>query len=145
MSNSFASKTVLKGQAKGFDGKEITVYTYKDYFSKEKIKIGYTTIKQGGHYLFEFELSEIKQAIVKIEDKSTWLFAEPGKVYNITLLYDQDLNKGRVYDKQLSLIFNFPVPTELNQQIKRFNNKYDGFIEDNILLFKKEIAPLNPN
>ena len=81
--------------------------------------------------------------LFRLEDKTTWFFVEPGRIYNINLSYDKELNKGRVYDKQLSLTFNFPLPNELNQQIRKFNQKFDQFISDNTLLFKKRDTSLN--
>jgi thiol-disulfide isomerase/thioredoxin len=139
-----ASDVVLKGNASEFKGKEITVYTYSDYISNHRTQIGFTTIEQSGTYSFEFATDEIKKVFLRIEDKSAWFFVKPGEVYNINLNYDEDLNKGRIYDKQLSLIFNFPVPNELNQQVKKFNRKFDQFIEDNRVLFEKRDQSINP-
>jgi len=144
-SYAIAGSTVIKGKASSFDGKEISVYTYSDYITQTQEKIGFTNIKADGTFNFEFETNSIKKIIIKIEDKSTWFFVQPGKIYNINLSYDEDLNKGRIYDKLLSLKFNFPAPNELNQQVKKFNQNYDKFIEDNTAIFKKrnrEIEPL---
>ncbi|MCB0400588.1 MAG: TlpA family protein disulfide reductase [Flavobacteriales bacterium] len=140
----FGSSTVIKGNAKQFAGTEIIVTGYKDYISKEKTTYGYTNIAKDGNYLFEFDLKEVRKVILKIEDKTTWFFVEPGKVYNINLTYSDEENKGRVYDKELSLQFNFPVPTELNQQIKKFNTGFDQFIDENTLLFKKRDRSVEP-
>jgi len=133
----FSSTTIIKGNAKLFKGKEIAVYTYSDYITNTKEKIGFTTIKDDGKFSFQFDNKSIKKTIIKIEDKTTWFFTEPGSVYNINLSYDKDYNKGHIYDKQLSLKFNFPAPTELNQQVKKFNQNYDIFIEENKNLFEK--------
>lgn len=141
---SYASKTVIKGNAKLFSGKEITLIAYKDYFSNLKEPIGYTTVSNDGTYSYSFNIEKIEKVILKIEDKTTWFFAVPGKVYNINLSYNKELNKGRVYDKELSLLFNFPVPTELNQQIKKFNKSFDNFIDENIVLFKKRDRSIEP-
>ncbi len=140
----YGSKTVIKGNAKKFSGTEITFSTVKDYISKEKKELGYTNIASDGSYQYEFDINEVTKVTFKIEDKTTWFFAEPGKVYNINLSYDPELNKGRVYDKQLSLFFNFPIPNELNQQVKKFNQKFDDFIDDNTLLLKKRDRSVEP-
>jgi len=142
--NLLASKTVVKGNASKFKGKELILYTYSDYISTKKEDIGFTTIKQNGAYSFEFDATEIKKVYLRIEDKITSFFIKPGEVYNINLIYSKELNKGRVYDKQLSLIFNFPVPTELNQQIGKFNRKFDAFISQNRILFEKRNHSIEP-
>lgn len=142
--NVFASNTVIKGNSKLFKGNEISFYTYSDYISHQKIKLGYANIDQNGVFSFEFEISEIKKIFLKIEDKTTWFFAQPGKVYNLNLSYNEDFNKGRIYDRELSLFFNFPVPTELNQQVKKFNQQFDNFIADNEILLKKRDRSVEP-
>jgi thiol-disulfide isomerase/thioredoxin len=139
-----ARKTVIKGNASSFKGKELILYTYSDYISTKNSQIGFTTIKQNGSYIFEFDATETKKVFLKIEDKTTSFFIKPGEVYNLNLGYSQDLNKGRIYDKQLSLIFNFPVPTELNQQIGKFNRNFDKFIEENRVLFEKRNHSIEP-
>jgi peroxiredoxin len=143
-SNIFASNTVIKGKVKSFNGQEITVYTYSDYITQNQKKIGFTNIKSDGTFNFQFDTKNVIKVIIKIEDKTTWFFTQPGKVYNINLSYDEKLNKGRIYDKLLSLKFNFPAPNELNQQIKKFNINYDNFIEENTILFKKRDRSVEP-
>ncbi|MDG1477228.1 MAG: TlpA disulfide reductase family protein [Vicingaceae bacterium] len=133
----FASTTVIKGSATQFKGKELELYTSADYISSKKEAIGFTTIKTNGAYNFSFDATEVKKVYLKIEDKTTSFFVEPGKVYNLNLTYSKELNKGSVYDKQLSLNFSFPVPTELNQQIGKFNTQFDEFIAENRSLFEK--------
>ena len=140
----FGSKTVIKGNVKDFDNQEITVYSYTDYFSENIKTIGYTNISQTGTFSFEFDCEEIQKVYLKIEDKTTWFFTQPGMVYNISLSYNEKANKQRVYDKQLSLNFNFPAPTELNQEIKKFNNKYDAFFDENYTLFVKRDRSVEP-
>lgn len=139
-----ASHTTIKGQAKSFKGKELIIYTYYDYISTKKNQINFITIKENGDYNIELDIKETKKIFLKIEDKTTSFFVNPGEVYNINLNYSEDLNIGRIYDKQLSLIFNFPVPTELNQQIRTFNENFDKFFEDNRVLLEKRNHSIEP-
>lgn len=136
--------TVIKGYVNGFDNQEITLYTYTDYFSENILPIGFTTITKGGFFSFDFESEEIQKVYLKIEDKTTWFYTQPGMVYNISISYNEELNKQRVYDKQLALKFNFPAPTELNQEIKKFNEKYDAFFDENYALFVKRDRSIEP-
>jgi len=139
-----ASTTVVKGNASEFKGKELVLFTYSDYISNKKEQIGFTTIKQNGSYNFEFDATATKKVFLKIEDKTTSFFIQPGEVYNINLSFNKILNKSRIYDKQLSLNFSFPVPTELNQQIGKFNRKFDDFIAENRVLFEKRNHSIDP-
>lgn len=133
----FASNTVIKGFVKGFDDSELSVYVYEDFITERKKKIGFTQLTNDNVFSFSIDQQHIQKVELAIEDKTTWFFIEPGKVYNITLSYDPDLNKGRIYDRILSLKFNFPAPNELNQLVAKFNSKYDDFITRNEALFIK--------
>lgn len=137
ISTSSIATTTVKGNASQFKGKELELFTYADYISSKKQDIGFTTIKSSGAFSFNFETTEIKKVYLKIEDKTTSFFVQPGEVYNINLSYSNELNKGRIYDKKLSLNFSFPVPIELNQQIGKFNREFDDFIAENRALFEK--------
>tara|TARA_B100000809_G_scaffold47690_1_gene42370 strand:+ start:29843 stop:31300 length:1458 start_codon:yes stop_codon:yes gene_type:complete len=139
-----ASTTIVKGNSKGFKDKELVMYTYSDYLSSKKEQIGFTTITANGNYNFEFDTKATKKVFLQIEDKTTSFYVKPGEIYNINLSYSEAYNKGRVYDKQLSLNFNFPVPNELNQQISKFNNKFDDFFNNNKLLFTKRDRSVEP-
>lgn len=139
-----ASKTVIKGFAKGFASQELTVFTYTDYITNTKKNLGYVTINKDESFTYELEHSEITSIFLKIEDKTSWFYVEPGKVYNISLNYSEEFNKGRVYDKQLSLKFNFPAPNELNQEIKKYNQKYDAFFDENYVLFVRRDRSVEP-
>ena len=139
-----ASIIIIKGNASKFKGKELTIYTYSDYISNQKTQIGFTTIQKNGSYSFKFEAENIKKVFFNIEDKSAWFFVQPGKVYNVNLDYNEEFNKGRIYDKELSIIFNFPVPNELNQKVIKFNQKFDLFIENNEVLFEKRDRSIEP-
>jgi len=132
-----ASTTIVKGNASQFKGKELELFTYSDYITSKKQDIGFTTITNDGAFSFNFESAEVKKVYVKIEDKTTSFFVQPGEVYNLNISYSDEINKGRIYDKQLSLNFSFPVPTELNQKIGKFNRKFDDFIAENRALFER--------
>lgn len=140
----FGSNTVIKGIVSGFDNQEIAIYTATDYISNNKLTLGYAKIDNDGKFSFNYDCEKIQKVYLKIEDKTTWFYTEPGKVYNLSLSYSQEFNKQRVYDKQLSLKFNFPAPNELNQEIYKFNKKYDAFFEENYVLFVKRNRSVEP-
>ena len=125
-----ADETVIQGSIKGFDSKTIKVGVYSDYITNEKEWLNEQVIING-NFKLSINLDEIKQVILRIEDKETSLFAEVGQVYNVSLTFDEEANRGQSFNKFLNLSFPFPKATELNQQIKSFNKAYQDFFEQN--------------
>ena len=140
----FGSNTVLKGTAKLFGGKELSVIKTVDYLNNSNEKIGFVTIKSNGSFEYSFDIDVISEVTLKIEDKTVRLFVKPGNVYNLNLSYSKEENKKRIHDKRLSLKFNFPAPTEINHQISKFNKSYDQFVEDNYEIFVKRDRTIIP-
>ena len=125
-----ADEIVVQGKIKGFDSKTIKLGVYKDYITNEKEWLTEQIISDG-NFKLSFELDEVNQVVLKIEDKETSLFAEAGSVYNVNLSFDKEANRGQAFNKFLNLNFPFPKATELNQQIKSFNKAYQEFFEAN--------------
>jgi thiol-disulfide isomerase/thioredoxin len=137
--NGFSSETVIQGAAKGFNGKTIRLTTIKDYITNAEEKLG-TAVIQDDQFKFELETDEVIQINLTIEDKSTSFYLAKGKVYNISLSYDEEWNRGKIYDKELSLSFSFPQADDVNQLIKKFNIEYSNFFEQNAVLMANRQA-----
>lgn len=142
--NLFAGNTVIKGNSSYFKGKTISFEMVKDYLNATTKEIGFTEITNDGKFQFNFSTDTIRKIMLTIEDKTSWFFVEPGAVYNINVDYDTELNKDKIYDRKLSVRFLFPVPTEINQQLQRFNRNYDQFINDNYTLLVKRDGSFLP-
>ena len=132
--NAFGSSVIIHGGIKGFEGKKITANIYEDYITYNLKKLNTATIKNGEFHL-EFELTQVEQIVLKIEDKSTSIFSEPGETYQISLNYDVNANQGNAFDKFLNIHFLFPKPNESNTLIKEFNTAYQRFFSDNYKKF----------
>ncbi len=131
--NTSASESVIKGTIQDFDNKTIRLTAISDYFTNTEVILSKTTIKDG-----KFQLSTtidgVNQVRLTIEDKSAFLYIEEGKVYNIVLSYDEEWNRSKIYDKELSISFSYPQTDGINQLIKKFNNEYSTFFERNAVL-----------
>lgn len=133
-SSLFSTETIVQGNIQNFDEKTIKGLLASDYitFTFEEVaksKIRETTFK------LTFDLEETQQLFLKIEDKQTSLFVNPGEVYNLSLSYDVEANQGRAFDKYLDLHFSFPKAGETNQLIKTFNKAYQDFFSKNYQRF----------
>jgi peroxiredoxin len=128
--STFAAEIVFKGKVEGFENKTIKLGIYSDYLTNSKVWIESQVIKEGT-FSFTTESENIRQFILKIEDKETTLFAEPGEVYVLKLSYDEEKNRGQSFNKYLNLAFPYPKLEEVNQQIKKFNSAYQNFMAEN--------------
>ena len=99
-----ADETVIQGSIKGFDSKTIKVGVYSDYITNEKEWLNEQVIING-NFKLSINLDEIKQVILRIEDKETSLFAEVGQVYNVSLTFDEEANRGQSFNKFLKRTF----------------------------------------
>jgi len=129
-----ATETLIQGNVEGFEGKSLELGYYSDYITLKKSKIQESEILNGD-FSFEFDLEETKQFYLKIDNKLTSLFVEPGQVYNVNLSYNATENEGRAFYQNLNLNFPFPQHNGLNQIIKRFNNEYIDFFDE----YKRQI------
>lgn len=134
----FAETVRITGGIKGFENKTISANIVEDYITNDQFVVAEQAIKQG-EFILEFDLNETQQIILKIEDKTTSLFAEPGKTYNIGLSYNAKANQGNAFDKYLDINFVFPKPTETNSLIKTFNKDFQKFFSENyqMMVLKK--------
>jgi len=130
----FSAETVIQGTLGNFEGKTIRVAKYSDYVTYNKLWIDQAVLKEGKFNL-SFDLLQTTQIIIRLEDKETVLFAEPGKVYNVNLSYNSEANQGNAYDKLLDLSFPFPTADNINLQIKTFNKAYQDFFSANYQRF----------
>ncbi|CAG0978089.1 Thiol-disulfide oxidoreductase ResA [Flavobacteriales bacterium] len=134
---SFSKNVVIKGTAKTFAEKELSIYQYSDYITFTKQKLGSGKINNDDSFETNINVSETTKIVLEIEDMSVSLYTEPGMVYNIHLSFSKELNKSKVYDKKLSLTFPFPQKNELNMLIMEFNSEYDEFMNNNIIYLVK--------
>lgn len=134
-----SQETIIQGQVKGFENQVIKLGYYEDFITSKEHWTNETRIKQG-KFKLSIALTDDRQIILKIEDKKTNLFAEPGKVYNVNLRYDEQANRGKIHDKFLHMHFPFPNNENINIQIRKFNDSYRDFMSKNYRLFAARVA-----
>ncbi len=134
----YAGKVVLKGQAKNFANKTIGVYHYTDFVTFREKKLISKPVSQNEIFEIEFDTDDILLIKLKIEDKTTTFYSEPGKVYQLDLSYSEDNNSSKVYNKELDVKFKYAQPTDLNELMIAFNIDYLTFIEEKSIYFLKQ-------
>jgi thiol-disulfide isomerase/thioredoxin len=134
-----AKEVSIQGFIKDFENKKIKLATVSDYITNQK-EYRAETIIRDNQFSFQVELEQTRQLILKIEDKESSFFAEPGGAYSLQLSYDEEKNRGQAYNKILDLKMAFPKAGELNQKIKAFNQEYQGFFAEHYEKFVVKAA-----
>lgn len=137
------SQTNISGYAPSFSGKEIQLYTYKDYITKSKVLIGSSPISAEGNFMFTLAdnlISKTFYGIFKIGNFASTVFVEPGLDYEISILKPDSVVFSEDKVNYIEPIILKPRNNELNSSLKSFNEKYHHFVKINYVLFRQKSA-----
>jgi len=130
--NIFAQKTIIKGIAKGANGKTIRVITYADQISYLEKTIAKTLINNEEKFNLEFDLQNTVFSYLAIDFQRAEFYIEPGKKYNLEIRYDTSQQQySFVEPVSLSFQIQNPDKNELNYLIQNMNIIYNGFVFNN--------------
>lgn len=128
----FAQKTIVSGKVSGGNGQLIRLMAYDDFISKKIISLGECTVSDEGQFKIEFDLQETIGAFLDINHMRAELFLEPGKTYELEIIYDAANRLESYFDRQgLEYSFMNENPDELNRRIWKFNEMYNKFVMEN--------------
>ena len=129
------SAVTISGTVEGFQGQYIRLYVVSDFISFKEIKSDVTKIGSDG----SFELSTVSRGDLliklRIEDKSVSVICPSGSDLNLTLSYDEEFNRGRIFDKELRIEFLNNSDGGVNSLIWQYQRQYAEFLEKNQRLF----------
>lgn len=137
------SQASISGSAPSFAGKEIRLYTYKDYITMSRVLIESTLVSADGR--FRFSLPENVAyttflGIFKIENFAAILYIEPNTELDISLVKPDSV---QFPDDKVSYIDAFVLNQTgdgLNFLLRDFDEKYNRFVYDHYALFLKKSA-----
>ncbi len=120
--------TEIKGYAPKYIGKELEIYEYTDYISMKEVKIASTTVKEDSTFSCVFYMDETKKLIIKSNNNSSFIFANPGATYEIYLPDRDPYAVYRPAGNQVTATFLNLDTTDINYKILQFNQWTDQFI-----------------
>lgn len=127
-----SQSTIVSGFAPDGQGQVIRIMAFDDFISKKIITLGESKIGDSGQFSIEIELTETIGAFLDINYQRAELFLEPGKSYDLEIIYDAANRMESYFDRQgLQYIFREDDPNELNRMIWRFNEMYNTFVMEN--------------
>lgn len=124
-----AQKVVLKGTAKSYEYKEISVWLNSDYISNFQKQITFSEIDSSGSFLLEFNTKEIRYITIKIEKNITSMPIEPNANYEVIIFPPDSTtyqNKNLEHDVKLSI--KIKNKTEINALTLDYDKRFDDFL-----------------
>lgn len=139
------SSTILKGKAPSYSGETLYFHTYPDLITKRPKEIGSCPVNDKGEFNFEFDNNSTVQVYVELGRVAGYLYAEPGKIYELILPPRQ----AKTMNDRLNPYFQPQIihlgvtnqgSDDLNVLIQKFDQIFNPFINDYALqkYFRKE-------
>lgn len=137
MNISFAEKVTISGVATGYEGKSVSIITFKDFLSMARQVIAKTAVEKDGKFIITAEVEKIEYALVKIGSVSSIIYLQPGGNYSISFPLP-DANTARSLDEtKVEMYFDSIADYDINNLIIDFDYRYDYFVSKNMLILHK--------
>lgn len=136
LQSSFAKKVKLFGQHAAYANTHIKVLCYDDAFSKTEKQLAVMQLDKQGEFSVEFDIEETQMVFLPLGIFRGYFFAESGKEYQLSLPPKRDLSPAQKNDpffepQDVLLGFRNAPKDDLNNLIRKFDNQFDNFINQN--------------
>tara|TARA_R110001583_G_scaffold15005_7_gene62247 strand:- start:1195 stop:2604 length:1410 start_codon:yes stop_codon:yes gene_type:complete len=133
---SFAKKVKLFGQHAAYANTHIQVLCYDDAFSKTEKLLAIMQLDKQGQFSVEFEIDETQMIFLPLGVFRGYFFVEADKDYQLSLPPKRDLSPAQKIDpffepQDILLGFRNADKNGLNNLIRKFDNQFDNFINQN--------------
>jgi peroxiredoxin len=128
------SQVEIKSVNKSYCGKELVIYTFKDFITELKKSLDTCVVDSTGIINFSFEIKKTQQVFIDIGVFRCNIFVEPHKNYEIIL---PDFQERNIEDK-LNPFFEFTTiyvgikneESKLNKYIRAFDELFESYVND---------------
>jgi hypothetical protein len=133
---SFAKKVKLFGQHAAYANTQIKVLCYDDAFSKTEKQLAIMKLDKQGQFSVEFDIEETQMIFLPLGIFRGYFFAEADKEYQLSLPPKRDLSPAQKIDpffepQDVLLGFRNASKDDLNNLIRKFDNQFDNFVNQN--------------
>lgn len=137
-----ANATIINGFAPDFIGKKVMMYTYSDYLTLTKVKLGEGVVRaEDSSFTLESDVKQEIKVLIEIENTNAELYLGPNETYEI--YYKQPARYASSFATQKAeMYFKNLDTTDINFKILEYQNWFDEYLyvnQNNIL--SKGIAP----
>ncbi|MFD1553571.1 hypothetical protein DNU06_07800 [Putridiphycobacter roseus] len=126
--NTWCFSAVIHGFAPDFKGKMISMYTYSDYLTLSKVKIGEAMVDPGnGTFELSFDTKQIIKVLLAAGNTNAEIYLGPDTDYELYYKLAEDTPISFATQKATTYFKNLDS-TDINYKVLKFNNWFDEFI-----------------
>jgi peroxiredoxin len=125
---------IIQGMDTSYAAREIAFSTFQDQITSEELTLANVKVAVDGSFKATFEIAETGIVFSHLGKFVLYLYAEPGHVYNISLPPLQEKTQAdrlNPYFEEISVpaIIQGISDTDLNMQVRMFDDSYDSYLE----------------
>jgi len=137
-STSWAQLVVVKGDAKGYEGKSLCVMAVDNEFSEKRIVLAQCYVTDSGNFQIQFDIKETQRVYIHIQRVEAPLYVQRGNSYDVIFPQCTAADFKRFDNTVISLQFkNLPL-NDVNAVVGKFDLDYAAFIRDHFYDFASE-------
>lgn len=121
------NKAIITGYAPQFVGQKVTLYTYADYLTNSKVKIGEAVVERDSLFKIENTTKTTVKVILEIANTESEIYLQEKSSYNIE--YYKLKNQAVSFVNQpAQTVFYGLDSNDINYRILEYNNWFDMYI-----------------
>ncbi len=121
----------IKGYAPSYVGAKINFNEIEDYLSMQEGTLATTTVLPDSTFSVSFYLKETQQVIIRGKKNRTYIYVQPGGVYDLYLPDKDAYEPYRPNGNIVEVTFFDLDTTDINYKILRFQRWQDNFVGNN--------------
>jgi hypothetical protein len=136
--DSKASEVSIFGNASSYAGEKLTFYTYHNRITDTRNIVGQPIVEKNGNFRLTFNLDQTRYVFAELGIYHVFLFAEPGKTYEIVLPKKKDKTTAQILnpffeERKIHTGIKNSEENDLNFLIKTFESSYQPYFQKHVV------------
>ena len=130
------NQSIITGYAPEFVGQKVTLYSYGDYLTQSRVKIGEAFVENDSLFKINNTTKETIKAVLEISNTEAEIYLQEKASYNIEY-YKPKGQAVSFVNQQVQAVFYGLDTTDINYRILEYNNWFDTYVYYNQKLIKQ--------
>jgi thiol-disulfide isomerase/thioredoxin len=137
-STSWAEQVVVRGDARGYEGRSLSVLAVDNEFSEKRMVLAQCYVSDSGDFQVQFDIQETQRVYIHIQRIEAPLYVQGNQIYDVVFPQYTSTDFKRFDNTEVDLQFKNLPTQDVNAVIRKFNLDYAGFIRDHFYDFASE-------